>query len=100
MSSISAGSRPGARSMAAWMAVTARVSGRTVRSEPRGALPTGVRTAETITASFIGLLLRAPLIAQGFAGGEHGLQPLHRLGRAADREERLALQVEQVLLVD
>ena len=35
------------------MAVTARTSGRVVRNIPLGALPTGVRTADTITASFI-----------------------------------------------
>ena len=35
------------------MTIAARSSGRVVRSVPLGALPTGVRTAETMTASFM-----------------------------------------------
>src|SRR5581483_11629582 len=42
---------PGARFSASAMTVAAISSGRVPRSVPFGALPTGVRTAETITAS-------------------------------------------------
>ena len=42
-----------ARASAAWIVAAAMSSGRVVRSVPAGALPTAVRTAETITASFI-----------------------------------------------
>ena len=52
-SSISAGSNWLARASAAWIVAAAMSSGRVVRSVPAGALPTAVRTAETITASFI-----------------------------------------------
>ena len=52
-SSISAGSSPGAPSRAARMVAAAMSSGRVVRSVPAGALPTAVRTAETMTASFM-----------------------------------------------
>src|SRR5260221_14462774 len=50
-SSISPASIPGARLSASAMAVAARSSGRVPRRTPCGALPVGVRTAETITAS-------------------------------------------------
>ena len=52
-SSISAGSTPGARASASRMTIAASSSGRVVRSAPFGALPTGVLTAETRTASFM-----------------------------------------------
>ena len=52
-SSTSAGSKPGALSSAALMTNAARSSGRVVRYIPRGALPTGIRTALTTTASLI-----------------------------------------------
>src|SRR5204862_4348605 len=52
-SSISDGSRPGARRSASPMTVAASSSGRVPRSVPFGALPTAVRTADTITASDI-----------------------------------------------
>src|SRR5713226_5410745 len=50
-SSISPASIPGARLSASAMAVAARASGRVPRRTPCGALPVGVRTAETSTAS-------------------------------------------------
>jgi hypothetical protein len=50
-SSISEASMPGARRSASLMTVAAISSGRMVRSEPPGALPTAVLVAETITAS-------------------------------------------------
>src|SRR5947207_4763121 len=52
-SSISAGAIAGVRRKASAMATAASSSGRVPRSVPFGAFPTGVRTAETITASFI-----------------------------------------------
>src|SRR5476649_2164298 len=52
-SSISAGSMPGARFSASAIAIAPSSSGRVPRSVPPGALPEAVRTAETITASFI-----------------------------------------------
>src|SRR5467141_42794 len=50
-SSISLGSTPGTLERASLMARAARSSGRVVRSDPLKARPTGVRTAETMTAS-------------------------------------------------
>src|SRR4029077_21049678 len=50
-SSISPASRPGVRRSASAITVAASSSGRVPRSVPFGALPTGVRTAETMTAS-------------------------------------------------
>src|SRR5438477_12643154 len=52
-SSTSAGSIPGARRSASAIAVAASSSGRVPRRVPPGALPTAVRTAETMTASCI-----------------------------------------------
>ncbi len=52
-SSISDGSIPGARRNASEMTTAAISSGRVALSVPFGAFPTAVRTAETITASFI-----------------------------------------------
>src|SRR4051812_12478483 len=50
-SSTSAGSSPGTRAIASLMTTAAISSGRVYRSAPFGALPTGVRTAETMNAS-------------------------------------------------
>src|SRR5437762_411745 len=55
-SSISAGETPGARFSASPMQTAASSSGRVDRRDPDGALPTAVRTAETITASAIVIL--------------------------------------------
>jgi hypothetical protein len=52
-SSISAASMPGARRSASPIAAAASSSGLVPRSVPFGALPTAVRTAETMTASFM-----------------------------------------------
>src|SRR5262245_14866315 len=52
-SSMSPGSTPGARASASLIAVAASSSGRTNRSAPFGARPTGVLTADTIKASAI-----------------------------------------------
>src|ERR1051326_79623 len=53
MSSTSAGRSPGTRSIALHIAAAARSSGRVAESFPFGALPTAVRTAETITGEVI-----------------------------------------------
>ena len=50
-SSTSAGSTPGARASASRSTTAPISSGLVVRSVPAGALPTAVRTAETMTAS-------------------------------------------------
>jgi hypothetical protein len=59
------------------MTAAAISSGRVVRSEPRGALPTAVRTPATITASFI--IVSSNEYAEGFAnfsrGFEHPREP-------------------------
>src|SRR6266404_310414 len=52
-SSISAAVKPGTRAMAALITAAPISSGRVSRRVPLGALPTAVRTADTITASFI-----------------------------------------------
>jgi hypothetical protein len=52
-SSISDAARPGTRAMASLIAAAPRSSGRVSRRVPLGALPTAVRTADTITASFM-----------------------------------------------
>src|SRR5262245_32321578 len=93
-SSISATSRPGARSTAALITAAAMSSGRVDRSVPFGALPTGVLTALTITAS----RMISPLVPERFAGLQRVLDSLERLSLAEERHERLALEVEQVLL--
>src|SRR5205085_8453182 len=125
-SSTIAGSSPGARSSAALIAAAAMSSGRVSFRVPRGALPTAVRAAETITASFIAsspivqrlalpscFLCKAnhksienvirrkcprALVAQRLAGLQHMLNALLRLALAAQRDERFALKVEQILL--
>jgi len=52
-SSIDSGGSAGTRLSKSAMTAAALSSGRVVRSAPRGALPTAVRTPATITASFI-----------------------------------------------
>jgi hypothetical protein len=56
-SSIDSGGSVGTRMSRSAMTAAAISSGRVVRSVPRGALPTAVRTPATITASFIYRLL-------------------------------------------
>src|SRR6266511_6096463 len=114
-SSISFGSRPRACSTAALITVAARSAVCTVRSPPRGALPTAVRAADTITASFITIysslirqkvkcrlfcLLPFTLISKRLAG----LQDRHHSLLGLRLENQLGilleLKVEQVLLGD
>ncbi|MFN9909997.1 MAG: hypothetical protein ACK56F_28425, partial [bacterium] len=73
-------------------------SGRVSLSEPRGAFPTAERTAETITTSRMVILLWFRSVAERLALLEHVLDAGHRLGVAAQREEGLPLQIEDVLL--
>src|SRR5215213_8932448 len=55
-SSISEAETPGARCMTSRITMAASSSGRVDRSDPLGAFPTGVRTAETISASVMEIL--------------------------------------------
>src|SRR5579871_327126 len=78
------------------MANAPRSSGRVARSVPLGALPTAVRTALTMTASLMTLL--PPSVSQRLAGFEREGNPLLGFPFAAQRQERLALEIEQILL--
>src|SRR5690349_12369975 len=85
-SSISEASRPGTRASDSLITAAPISSGRVVRNVPFGALPTAVRTADTITASLI-------LISQWFAGFQHVGHSFLRLAGANQRQKRFALQV-------
>src|SRR6266487_4085091 len=74
------------------MASAARSSGRTVRIFPFGALPTAVRAAATMKASFIFS------VPQWFAGRERVLDAFERLGLAAQAQKNLPFQIHDVLL--
>jgi hypothetical protein len=63
-SSISAASNPGTRAIASLITAAPISSGRVLRKVPFGALPTAVRTAETITASLISNLSSKPFNAK------------------------------------
>src|SRR3954447_9525518 len=63
-SSMSAASSPGARLIASPITVDASSSGLVPRRVPFGALPTAVRTADTITASFMTCPLSIPVAQQ------------------------------------
>jgi hypothetical protein len=69
-SSISAASSPGTRASASLITAPPISSGRVFRKVPFGALPTAVRTADTITASFIVLnpqsKVQSPLVQIDF----------------------------------
>src|SRR5438034_772004 len=88
----------GTRASAPLMARAARSSGRTVRIFPLGALPTGVRAAATIKASFIFFSMYSISVPQRFAGRERVLDAFERFGLAAEAQENLAFQVHDVLL--
>src|SRR5579871_1500351 len=83
----------GTRHNAPLIANAARSSGRVVRSVPRGALPTAVRTADAMMTSFMGLLL----ISKRFTGLQRKGDALLRLLLAAQREECLTLKIKQIL---
>src|SRR5690606_26348049 len=88
---------PGLRRMAARLTMAARSSARWSLRVPLWALQMGVRTPATITASrTMGSLL--PLVPQRLAGGQDVLHPGLALGMAAEAQERLPFEVEQVFL--
>src|ERR1700752_488408 len=105
-SSIWAGSRFDVRLSKAWIAVAAISSGRTVASPPRFALPTGVRTALTITASFIRISFVVTfersnvttLIPQRFSRLQNIPHARLRLLFTEQRQNRFALQIQYILL--
>src|ERR1041385_2913414 len=82
---------PGARRSTSRRQTAARSSGRTERSFPPGAFPVGVRAAETMKTSFM------VLIPQGLAGFQGVLDSFHRFGLAAQAQEHLAFEIEDVL---
>src|SRR5829696_78329 len=105
-SSICAGSRFGVRLSNSWITAAAISSGRTVASPPRLALPTGVRAALTITASFIVISF-----AQTFERSNVITSIPQRLSRLQNipharlgallpkqRKDRIAFKVKDVLL--
>src|SRR5215218_5416818 len=93
-SSISEVSKPGTRATASLITAAPISSGRVVRSVPFGALPTAVRTAETITASLIFLTyfwateIRG-LISQWLSRLQHVRDALMRLAHAHQLQKRL-----------
>src|SRR5690349_19902024 len=84
--------RWGAWARASLITSAARSSGRTARRRPFGALPTGVRTAATMKASFM------VLVPQWFAGLERVLDALDGLRLAAQAQKDFAFQFKDVLL--
>src|ERR1035438_3755871 len=104
MSSISAAGTCGCFSKRRRMTAPARSSGREVRSAPRGALPTAVRRQSIMTASCMDPL--RPLadargsVSQRLSGLQHVLHAFLRLALAAQAEEGLPLQIQQVLFGD
>src|SRR5262245_2224164 len=89
-SSICDVSSPGTRSTASLITAAPISSGRVVRNVPRGALPTAVLTADTITASLISVLR---LVAQRLPRLQHVRDSFLRLAFADQRKERFALEV-------
>src|SRR6185312_15841650 len=101
-SSTSAGEMP-ARLIASRATSAPRSSERVFLNTPRGARPMGVRTAERIATSrmeFFSFWLRGSSVPQRFALGQHELDAFAGLRFPAEGEERLALEVEDVLLAD
>src|SRR5262245_54932429 len=85
-SSISAGATAGTRASASRIAVAASSSGRTKRSAPFGAFPTGVRTAATTNASAIEVRQE---IVERFA--DFRRVPVEEMIRGVDDDELLRL---------
>src|SRR5687768_6606980 len=94
-SSTASGASCGVCAINARITSAAMSSGRVVRSDPRGALPTAVRRAETMTASFMCVLL----VSQRLPGAEHVLNALDRFRLRGQLHEDFALEVQQILLV-
>src|SRR3954468_19944992 len=92
MSSRSSSLSPLTRSMAARMATAAISSGRVADNFPFGALPTAVRTADTITAEVM------KSVPQYFAFFQQMLHAGECLLFAAERFECLSLKVQKILL--
>src|SRR6516164_4310690 len=83
----------GKRASAPVIAKAARSSGRVVRRVPRGALPIGVLTADAMMTSLMMTSFPA-LVPQRFASLQREGNPLLRLLLPAERDKRLALQVQ------
>src|SRR5689334_10764701 len=90
MSSMSSVRSPCTRSIAARIAIAAISSGRVADSFPFGALPTAVRTAETMTGELIS-------VPQYFSLLQQMLHSRQRLLFAAKRLERFPLEIEKIL---
>src|SRR5213593_4080480 len=95
-SSTSAGSRPGTRATASRTAPIASASGGVSRRAPFGALPTAVRTALTMTASRMVLVLDPRSVPERLAGLEGVSDAIAGEALAEESDERLALEVEKV----
>src|SRR5688572_11076945 len=87
----SAGSMPGARRSASRIAMAARSSGLTVLRLPFLPLPMGVRAPATITASLMLIPQRLPRL-------QRVRDPLERLLLAAEAQEHLPLEPQEILL--
>src|SRR5574341_556865 len=96
-SSTSWGFNPSVRFSAAATTVAPISSGRLVRSFPRGALPTALRTPETITASLMG---NSFLIPQRLASAQEMPDSLSSFFLTQQRDKCFTFQVEDVLLID
>src|SRR6266542_3565508 len=120
-SSISAISSPGTRALASLIAAAPVTSGRVFLNVPFGALPTAVRTADTITASLITLSpmskcpmsdVRSPksdfglwtfdfgLISQRFPSFQHVRNPFLSLALSNQTQKGFTFQIQKVLLRD
>src|SRR3990172_6910958 len=100
-SSMSAGSSPPTRATASLITAAAISSGRVSFRVPRGALPTAVRTALTMTASFIGRTSgQSVSISQWPPRLQQMPHPVLRLALPDQVQERFPFQVVQVLLRD
>src|SRR6266550_8993911 len=93
-SSISATLSPGTRPEASFITAAPISSGRVFLNVPFGALPTAVRTADTITASLI------ILIPQRLPRLQHVRHAFLGLALTNQRQERLAFQIQKVLFGD
>src|SRR6266576_3747654 len=93
-SSISATLSPGTRLAASLITAAPISSGRVFLNVPFGALPTAVRTADTITASLI------ILIPQRLPRLQHVRHAFLGLALTNQRQERLAFQIQKVLFGD
>src|SRR5262245_42997772 len=91
MSSISSARKPGTFWIAARIAAAAISSGRIADRAPLGALPTAVRTADTITAA----ILRS--VPQHLSFFQQMLHSREGLLFTAERLKRLPLKIQKIL---